>query len=120
MIKLKIKRVVAGLILTLVCMNSRAEEKDTSNGAAVVIDVRTEAEWKEGHLEGAILIPHERIGESISSAVTDKKTRIYLYCRSGRRTGIALDVLKKAGYEDIINLGPVENASKVLNRTVIK
>lgn len=64
---------------------------------AVIIDVRTEQEWRAGHLEGAILIPHYRIGQEIAGVVPDKKTRVYLYCRTGRRTGLAFDVLKKAG-----------------------
>ena len=86
----------------------------------VVIDVRTEAEWNTGHVEGALLIPHERVGEGISAVTGDKKTRIYLYCRTGRRTAIAFDVLKKAGYEDVINLGTVENAAKELGRPIVK
>ncbi|KAB0672230.1 rhodanese-like domain-containing protein [Oryzomonas sagensis] len=87
---------------------------------SVVIDVRTEAEWNTGHVEGARLLPHERIGESIGTVAGDKRTRIYLYCRTGRRTALAFDVLKKAGYEDIINLGTVENAAKELGRPIVK
>lgn len=87
---------------------------------AVIIDVRTEAEWNAGHLDGALLIPHERVGEGISAVVGDKKTKIYLYCRTGRRTAIAYDVLKKAGYEDVVNLGTMENAAKQLGRGIVK
>jgi len=88
--------------------------------AAVVIDVRTEAEWNAGHLEGARLIPHDRIGEGIGAVAGDKKAKIYLYCRTGRRTGLAYDVLKKAGYEDVINLGTMENAARQLGRDIIR
>lgn len=87
---------------------------------AMVIDVRTEQEWKEGHLDGAILIPHDRIEQEIAAVASDKKGRIYLYCRTGRRTGLAFDVLKKAGYEDIVNLSTLENASKELNLPIVK
>jgi phage shock protein E len=112
--------VAIGLVLgTIWSVSNAAEIKDTGI-QAIVIDVRTEAEWKEGHIEGAILIPYDRIEEGIKSAAPDKGARIYLYCRSGRRTGIAFDVLKKAGYEDLINLGTVENAAKTLNRSVVK
>ena len=86
----------------------------------MVIDVRTEQEWRAGHLDGAILIPHDRIGQEIVSVAPDRKTRIYLYCRSGRRTGIAFDVLKKAGYEDLVNLETLEKASKEMNLPIVK
>jgi phage shock protein E len=85
------------LLLVFAVLASKVFGGDT--GSSVIIDVRTETEWKEGHLEGALLIPHEQIGQEIAKKIGDKKTRIYLYCRSGRRTGIAFDVLKKAGYE---------------------
>jgi phage shock protein E len=88
--------------------------------APYVIDVRTEAEWAAGHIEGAILIPHELIGERITKVTDDKKAKIDLYCRSGRRSGIALEVLKKAGYEDVTNLGTMENAADILKRPIVK
>jgi phage shock protein E len=95
----------------------------TENGPGkrpIIIDVRTEAEWAAGHLDGAVLIPYERIGDEISKVTANKNETIYLYCRTGRRTGIAEKTLKKAGYANPINLETVENASKVLNRAVVK
>lgn len=86
----------------------------------LVIDVRTEAEWKDGHLEGALLIPYEKIGEGIETAAPDKKTKIIVYCRSGRRSGIALDTLKKLGYEDVTNLINAKEASEKLNIPIVK
>lgn len=88
--------------------------------AAVVIDVRDEAEWKAGHLEGAVLIPHDRIAERIGAVVPDKQTRIYLYCRTGRRTGIAFEALRKAGYGNLINLKTMENAAQTLGKPIVK
>ncbi len=116
---MKIIRIV---ILTIILVVSAAAAFAAGNGnaAPLVIDVRTEAEWKEGHLEGAILIPHDKIEEGIGAVAPDKNTKIYLYCRSGRRTGIAEEALKKAGYLDLINLGTLENAAQVLRRPVIK
>ncbi len=78
----------------------------------VVIDVRTEAEWNGGHLQGAVLIPHDKIEQGITAVVPDKKTKIYLYCHTGRRSGIAAETLKKGGYGDVVNLGTMENASR--------
>jgi phage shock protein E len=88
--------------------------------AALVIDVRTEPEWKEGHLDGSILIPHDRIERDIVAVAPNKKGRIYLYCRTGRRTDLAFDALKQAGYENLVNLRTMENASKELNLPIVK
>ena len=107
------------LVLAMLVSAAFAGEKDSGKGP-IIIDVRTEAEWTGGHLEGAVLIPHEQIGEGIILVTADKKSQIYLYCRSGRRSAIAVDTLKKAGYENLINLETVENASKVLDRSVVK
>ena len=85
----------------------------------VIIDVRTVQEWNNGHLEGADLIPYDQIGEKISSVEKDKSHRIYLYCRTGRRSGIAKEALEKLGYKDIINLGSLEDAAKTLKRKII-
>ena len=93
---------------------------DNGKISSVVIDVRSESEWNTGHLEGAVLIPHERIAHEITKVVSSKKTNIYLYCRSGRRSSLAIDELKKSGYENLTNLGTVEQASNKLNRQIVK
>lgn len=86
----------------------------------LIVDVRTEQEWREGHLEGAVLIPHDRIEQEITAAAPDKKGRIYLYCRSGRRTGIAFDALKRMGFENLVNLETLEKASRTLDKPIVK
>ena len=85
----------------------------------VVIDVRTDQEWDKGHLEGAVLIPYDQIGEKIGSVVKDKSQKIYVYCRTGRRAKIAKEALEKLGYKDIINLGSLENAAKTMKRKIV-
>jgi phage shock protein E len=85
----------------------------------LVIDVRTDQEWKEGHLDGAILIPYEKIGEEINKVAQEKKTKIVVYCRTGRRSGIALDTLKKLGYEDVTNLVNAKEASEKLKIPIV-
>ena len=99
---------------------AHAPQETLAVSRAMVIDVRTGQEWKEGHLDGAVLIPHDRIGQEIAAVAPDKKTRIYLYCRTGRRTALAFDVLRKAGYEDLVNLGTMENAAQELNLPIVK
>jgi phage shock protein E len=86
----------------------------------LIIDVRTEAEWKDGHIEGAILIPYELIGEKIRAVAKDKSSRIYVYCRSGRRSQIAKGTLEKLRYKDVVNLGSLEDAAKTMKRKIVK
>lgn len=85
----------------------------------LIIDVRTVQEWDKGHLEGAVLIPYDQIGEKIGSVVKNKSKTIYVYCRTGRRTKIAKDALEKLGYKDIVDLGPIEDAAKTLKRKIV-
>ena len=76
----------------------------------VLIDVRTAEEYNEGHLDMAINIPYDTITNDIKkySNIT-KDTHIIVYCRSGNRSGQATSSLKKAGYENIYDLGAMSN-----------
>jgi phage shock protein E len=111
--------IVAGVLLVLGGC-AHAPQEPFAAPRILVIDVRTEQEWRAGHLDGAILIPNDRVGQETAAVAPDRKTRIYLYSRTGLLTVPAFDALKKAGYEDLINLGTVENASRVLNLPVVK
>lgn len=75
---------------------------------SVWIDVRTVEEYKAGHLEGAINIPYDEIEQKIEAVSADKNTAIQLYCRSGRRSGIALESLRSLGYSKVTNAGAYE------------
>jgi len=86
----------------------------------LIIDVRTEAEWNDGHIEGAMLIPQELIGERIGAFANDKSMRIYVYCRSGRRSQIAKESLEKLGYKDVVNLRSLQDAAKTMKRMIVK
>ena len=82
-----------------------------------VIDVRTEAEWNTGHLEGALHIEWQDILEISSDIPKDEE--IYLYCRSGNRSGKATKILLDAGYVNAKNAGSISEASKLLNTKII-
>lgn len=86
----------------------------------LIIDVRTKAEWNAGHIEGAILIPYELIGERIGKVTKDKSKRIYVYCRSGRRSQIAKEKLEKLQYKDVVNLESLEDAAKAMKLMIVK
>lgn len=80
---------------------------------AVWIDVRSQAEYDSGHIDGALLMPHEDIGALIGDAVPDRDTEIRLYCRSGRRADAALQTLRAMGYTRVSNAGSFEQAQRV-------
>ena len=82
-----------------------------------VIDVRTEAEWNTGHLEGALHIEWQDILKVPSDIQKDQE--IFLYCRSGNRSGKATKILIEAGYVNAKNAGSILNASELLNIKII-
>lgn len=95
------------------CGRGGVDEKNIAiNEYSTVIDVRTEQEYKEGHLKNAINIPHVEIKNKIKEHVKDKDQKIILYCRSGRRSGIAENILKEMGYKNAINAGAYEQLKK--------
>jgi phage shock protein E len=75
---------------------------------AVVIDVRTDQEFRDGHLPAAINIPYDVIAARVSELPSDRTQPIVLYCRSGRRSGIAKQSLEELGFTRAINAGGYE------------
>lgn len=72
--------------------------------AVIVVDVRTPEEYGAGHVKGAVNIPYDIIASKLPAA--DKAARIVLYCRSGRRSGIAAATLLGLGFSDVADMGP--------------
>ncbi|WP_348727800.1 rhodanese-like domain-containing protein [Rheinheimera texasensis] len=72
------------------------------------IDVRSAEEFQAGHLKDALNIPHTEIAAKISAVTQDKNAEIQLYCRSGRRSGLAEAELKKLGFTNVHNAGGYE------------
>lgn len=65
--------------------------------APIVLDVRTPEEFAAGHVPGAILIPHDELPARLGEL--DRSRWVLVYCRSGRRSGIAEQALEDAGFE---------------------
>ncbi len=82
----------------------------------VVIDVRTPQEFQSGHVEGALNLPHDSIGQDIFKTKVNKDDHVILYCKSGRRSEIALGTLKGLGFSNIENYGGFEEAQKRLQK----
>ena len=92
------------------CMNITAEEAkkimDTESDY-IILDVRTEEEFAQGHIPGAMLIPDYAIREKAETALPDKDALILVYCRSGRRSKNAAQILAELGYSNIREFGGI-------------
>ncbi len=97
------KKLIYGLLfLVFFCFSSvNAEESQKP----LWIDVRTQPEFDSGHVKDAILIPFNIIEQYISDITQDKDRQINLYCRSGARANIALQILNSLGYTNVTNFG---------------
>jgi rhodanese-related sulfurtransferase len=73
----------------------------------IVLDVRTEEEYNEGHIEGAVLIPDYEINTKAESILKDKDQLLLVYCRSGRRSKLAAESLAALGYTNIKEFGGI-------------
>ena len=73
----------------------------------IILDARTQEEYDEGHIPGAIVISHEEITEKAEEVLTDKDQLILVYCRSGRRSKIAAEALVELGYTNIKEFGGI-------------
>lgn len=76
---------------------------------ALLLDTRSPEEFAAGHLDGAILVPHtevaERMPEILALAGNDRNKPIVVYCRTGRRSGLAKQALREHGFTRVTNLG---------------
>ena len=106
------------LLLVISMVVSMNIFSDLSN--AVIIDVRSESEWNEGHLSEAYRVDWDEIAESIEEIVPDKNMQIILYCRSGNRAGKSMKILTNLGYTNVINAGGIKEAAKKLEKKIVK
>lgn len=79
-----------------------ARELIQEKTSLVILDVRTDGEYRDGHIEGAVNIPvnelEGRLGE------LEKEDETLVYCRTGNRSGTAVGILKENGYEKIFHM----------------
>lgn len=86
-------------------------QADIASGA-VLVDVRTPAEFAAGHIEGAVNLPLQNI-QAGAVPVKDKSATVYVYCHSGNRSTQATALLKKEGYSSIVNLGAMTHVQSI-------
>ncbi len=73
----------------------------------IILDVREQDEFDEGHIPGAILIPYTEVENKAEGMLPDKQKLILVYCRSGRRSKIAAESLAELGYKNVKEFGGI-------------
>ena len=84
-----------------------AKERMDKDDKVVILDVRTEEEYQEGHVPGAIVIPNETISSGPLEELPDMDQAILVYCRSGNRSAQAATKLAEAGYTQVYDFGGI-------------
>ena len=84
-----------------------AKERMDKDDKVVILDVRTEEEYQEGHVPGAIVIPNETISSGPLEELPDMDQAILVYCRSGNRSAQAAKKLAEAGYTQVYDFGGI-------------
>ena len=84
-----------------------AKARIDSGDNIIILDVRTQEEFNEGHIPGAILIPNETILDEQPELLPDLDAEILIYCRSGNRSAQAANKLIAMGYTDVVDFGGI-------------
>lgn len=121
----KLSILSCGLIVLTACANpnpsTNTQNIDTTNNITtpvaqkaegIWIDVRSVAEYQQGHLENALNITNEHISEKIPTIAPNKDTPIHLYCRSGSRAEVVKTTLTNMGYTNVTNHGGYDDLIK--------
>ncbi len=120
-------RILCLLIVSLLCMVSCCKESSSSpqmvlyenitaeeakkimetQSGYIILDVRTQEEYDDKHIPGAILLPDYEVEQRAEEILTDKDQLILVYCRSGRRSKLASEILIELGYTNIKEFGGI-------------
>lgn len=84
-----------------------AKARVDSGDEIIILDVRTQEEFDEAHIPGAILIPNETILDEQPELLPDLDAEILIYCRSGNRSAQAANKLIAMGYTDVVDFGGI-------------
>ena len=123
MMKLTLMLLAVGLFIFVLKMKASgvlplATAREHLKRGALLVDVRTVAEFNAKHLTNAVNIPLDDIQLTLPKRVPDKGQVILLHCRSGRRSGIAEQQLRGLGYTNVFNVGSFEQAEKLVKSDI--
>lgn len=86
---------------------SEAKSRLDIENEIVLLDVRTLEEYNDGHIPDSILIPVDELEDMAEEVLADRSIPIFVYCRSGRRSVTASEILVNKGYKNVYNLGGI-------------
>jgi rhodanese-related sulfurtransferase len=120
--------IVGILVLgTAACSSSSSNESSDTTvvdvqlvPAAKVIDVRTATEFAEGHVKGARNLDIQNGDFEMSLVDLDKEASYSVYCRSGNRSAAAVELMRNAGFTNVVDLGAVEEAAQALALPIVQ
>jgi rhodanese-related sulfurtransferase len=92
----------ASVSLPLISQQALLDRQAKKDPSLFVLDVRTPKEYAEGHVPGAVNVPYDQVASRLAQIPKDKE--VVLYCRSGRRAGLAAGVLEANGYTELKQL----------------
>ena len=95
-------------------INQGVQEFKNATGA-VLLDVRSPQEYREGHIPGSKNVPLQEL-DKVDSVTENKDTMLYVYCRSGARSRQAVSILKHMGYTNVHNIGGIAAYSGKVER----
>lgn len=78
-----------------------------SQESIIIVDVREPEELEEGYIDNSLLIPLDTVQAQVEKLIPDKNAKILVYCRSGRRSEIAAEIMEKLGYKNIYDFGGI-------------
>jgi phage shock protein E len=112
-IVVRIVALLAGVLVLSACsaksgsimnMNAKDFAAKTHDAGVVILDVRTPAEFNQGHIQGAVNMDVEASTFDSNMAKLDKTKSYAVYCRSGNRSVVATQAMSKAGFTHLYNL----------------
>jgi rhodanese-related sulfurtransferase len=110
-----------GLLIVLVgCGSASSSEKTMLTANTIIIDVRTPAEYAEGHVKGSINLDLESGQFEAELPNLDPAQPYIVYCRSGRRSGVAVEIMKASGFTQITDYQTLENAANNTGLPIIE
>jgi phage shock protein E len=111
---------IGPLGITACSGSSDSAAADAAAAGATIIDVRTPAEFADGHLEGAVNIDVQSPDFDARIASLDPSGTYLVYCRSGNRSAVAVDRMEALGFADLSDLGSVAAASGATGVPVVR
>lgn len=106
-----ISLLIPGSVLATEAQNVTQDEliaRQQADSNFLILDVRSKEEFSQGHIPGALNFSHKDIAKRLSEIPDDKD--LIIYCRSGKRAGIAINILSKNGYKQLFHLDGDMNA----------